>query len=195
MKNPVLILACVGLVAMAAFLLFARRPKQMKMGRPELKQFGDLTEADFERHPVWIGVHTVDTNEPWYDETDEETFRPRLASPPARLSEGMLLVKATFRLADGSLHRGFATPAQDAEDIATMQPQLFAGGRRFGFWHGMLAVSASEREALYRVLGRVGDRVFPLTFEAAPGLTSDLCRGTVQGFLSYTPDHRVRVER
>ena len=26
--------------------------------KPELKQFGELLPADFDRHPVWVGVHT-----------------------------------------------------------------------------------------------------------------------------------------
>jgi hypothetical protein len=45
-------------------------------GWPELKQFGDLTVDDFARCPAWISCHVQDYDEPWYDETDEETFRP-----------------------------------------------------------------------------------------------------------------------
>ena len=40
--------------------------------KPELKQFGELLPADFDRQPVWVGVHTADYDEPWYEETDEE---------------------------------------------------------------------------------------------------------------------------
>jgi hypothetical protein len=46
------------------------------MGVPILSQFGDLTSEDFDRDPVWVGCHTVDADEPWIDDTDEETFRP-----------------------------------------------------------------------------------------------------------------------
>lgn len=46
------------------------------MEKPELKQFGDLTHEDFDRHPVWIGCHVADYDELWYEDTDEETFRP-----------------------------------------------------------------------------------------------------------------------
>ena len=66
------------------------------MAKPELKQFGDLTRKDFERCPVWIGCHTADYDEPWYDDTDEETFRPWTGALPADASQGMLLVRATF---------------------------------------------------------------------------------------------------
>jgi hypothetical protein len=81
------------------------------MTKPELKQFGDLTAADFERHPVWIGCHTADYEEPWYEQTDEETFRPRTGDLPADPSEGMLLVRATIQLRDGTTLPGFVTPA------------------------------------------------------------------------------------
>jgi hypothetical protein len=64
--------------------------------KPELKQFGDLTPADFERHPVWIACHTEDFAEPWFNETDEETFRPWTGPLPVGPSDGMLLVRATF---------------------------------------------------------------------------------------------------
>ena len=30
------------------------------LSKPELKQFGDLSPGDFDRHPVWIGCHTAD---------------------------------------------------------------------------------------------------------------------------------------
>jgi hypothetical protein len=42
--------------------------------KPELKQFGDLSHTDFERHPAWVACHAEDFAEPWFNETDEETF-------------------------------------------------------------------------------------------------------------------------
>ena len=44
--------------------------------KPVLKQFGDLTPGDFAKHSVWASVHTLDYDESWYDDTDEEIFRP-----------------------------------------------------------------------------------------------------------------------
>jgi hypothetical protein len=43
---------------------------------PILKQFAALTIEDFAQCPVWIACHVADYDEPWYDDTDEETFRP-----------------------------------------------------------------------------------------------------------------------
>ena len=47
--------------------------------KPILKQFGDLQASDFARQPVWVSVHTLDNEEPWYDDTDEEE-EPRLST-------------------------------------------------------------------------------------------------------------------
>jgi hypothetical protein len=164
------------------------------MTTPELKQFGDLTPEDFERHPVWIGCHTADYGEPWYENTDEETFRPWTGELPVDASEGMLLVKATLELRDGSRHTGFVTPAHDEGDLGTQQPQIFAGNRRFSFWGGMFGVPEEGRQALYAALGKSPDEVFPLRFSVVPSLASGVTSGQVDGFYRYT-QRSLQVER
>lgn len=155
------------------------------MEKPELKQFRDLTREDFDRHPVWIGSHTADYDKPWYEDTDEETFRPWTGDLPADASEGMLLVRATFELPDGSRHSGFLTPAPNPGDLGTQQPQLFAGARRFGFWGGMFGIPIEERQSLYAALGRQPNDVFPLRFSADPALATGDNRGQVIGFYRF----------
>lgn len=152
------------------------------MDKPDLKQFGDLTREDFERHPVWVGCHTSDCDEPWYEDTDEETFRPWTGGLPANASAHMLLAKATFELRDGSRHPGFVTPDPDPGDLGTQQPHIWAGDRAFGFWGGMFGVPAEERQALYSALGRKPDDVFPLQFSIEPGLATGTTNGEVKGF-------------
>jgi len=156
------------------------------MTTPDLKQFGDLTPEDFERHPVWIGCHTVDYDEPWYENTDEQTFRPWSGKLPAGPSEGMLLVKATLELRDGTRHSGFVTPSSKAGDLATQQPQIFGGARRFAFWGGIFGVQQEERQALYAALGKSPDQVFPLRFSVGPNLATDVTTGQVEGFYRFT---------
>ena len=63
--------------------------------RPELKQFSDLTPSDFERHPIWVDCHVVDYDEPWYDDTDEETYRPWAGPLPVEIGSSVL-VRADF---------------------------------------------------------------------------------------------------
>jgi hypothetical protein len=101
--------------------------------RTELKQFGELDLEDFQHHPVWIGCHTADYGRPWYEDTDEETFRPYTGKLPVDPSEGMLLIRALIELRDGSRYPGFVTPGSG---LGTQQPQIFVDGRRFSFWEG-----------------------------------------------------------
>jgi hypothetical protein len=164
------------------------------MTRPELKQFGDLTQEDFDRCPVWIACHTADYDEEWYVDTDEETFRPWTGPMPVAPSDGMFLVKATLTLADHATYVGFVTPAEDVEDLGTMQPQAFVGGTRFGFWGGMLGIPRSGREAFYRAIEKPAQSAFPIRFSADRGLASGVCSGTLSGFYR-TPDlMRIEIE-
>jgi hypothetical protein len=168
--------------------------REVNMETPELKQFGDLTSEDFGRHPVWIGCHTTDYGKPWYENTDEETFRPWTGKLPADASEGMLLVKATLELHDGSRYTGFVTPAHTDGDLGTQQPQIFAGGQRFGFWGGMFGFPEAARQALYAALGKQADQVFPIRFSVDPGLATGATTGQVEGFYRYTP-RGAQIER
>ena len=161
--------------------------------RGQLKQFDDLTGEDFERHPVWISCRSVDYGEPWYEETDEETFRPWNGNLPADGSKGLLLVRAILELSDGTWYPGFVTPAESEGDLATQQPQIFAGNRRFGFWGGIVGIPVADREALYGALARKQDAIFPIRFTADANLATGVLTGTVAGF--YRQDVRgIQVE-
>lgn len=164
------------------------------MTKPELKQFGEFGAEDFERHPVWVGCHTADYGKPWYEDTDEETFRPWKGKLPAGPAEGMLLVRAAIELHDGSRYPGFVTPAIEERDrrpeehclLGTQQPEVFVGEKRFGFWGGLGGISARAQQELYVALGKTPDAIFPVHFSTAPGLTSGLTTGQVDGFYRST---------
>ena len=158
----------------------------MSKPKPELKQFGDLSPADFERYPVWIACHTEDSAEPWFNETDEETFRPWTGPLPVGPSDGMLLVRATFELHDGSHHDGFLTPAFKEGEIGALHPHLFVGDQSFGFWGGMFGVSADRRRAFYGALGKSPEAIFPIRFSADPNLATGVVAGRVDGFYRGT---------
>jgi hypothetical protein len=165
------------------------------LAKPELKQFGDIGEQDMERHPVWIGCHTADYEEPWHDETDEETFRPRIGDLPADPSEGMLLVRATAVLADGTRLRGFLTPGFEEGDLGLLQPQVFVNGRLFSFWGGIVGIPAQGRAAFYQALGKRADQVFPIRVAADEGLTGGVSSAQVDGFYKTSRKGGVEVER
>ena len=164
----------------------------MSNSKPELKQIGDLSSADFERHPVWIACHTEDFAEPWFNETDEETFRPWTGAQPVGPSDGMLLVRATFELHDGSRHDGFLTPASKEGDLGTLQPHLFVSGKSFGFWGGMAGVRPDRQRAFYEALRKGPEAIFPIRFSTDPELATGIAAGQIDGF--YRGTRTIEVE-
>ena len=167
------------------------------MPRPTLKQFGDLKPEDFKQHPIWVNVHILDYDEEWYDETDEETFRPWLESRPVGADE-MFLVSAQFKFADGTKLEGFVTPAvayEGLRNLGSLQPQIFAkSGQRFAFWHGMFRQSESE-QCFYNCFAKAPDQVFPIQFQPLPGLTSSVAAGEIPGFLSIPHGEEVVITK
>ena len=163
-------------------------------GHPLLRQFGDLTADDFRLHPVWLHCHVADYDEPWYDETDEETFRPWPGELPADPSVGTLLLRASVVLQDGSRLEGFLSPS-DGGDIGIMQPQVFVGARLFSFWGGMPGVTEDGKRSFYAAVGKAPAAIFPLRVTAEPGLVAGVCTVEVKGFYR-TPDlKRVEIEQ
>jgi hypothetical protein len=163
--------------------------------KPVLKQFGDLTPADFVTHPVWASVHTLDYDEPWYDDADEETFRPWTGKLPVSPEDGMFLVRAKLTLADGRVLDGFVTPQHDSEkvELGTIQPQLFLpSGIRCDFWDGMFKRDAKERKGLYDELGKDPMAIFPIKFAAERRLAKGHVAGSIPGF-SWCPKDKVQV--
>ena len=158
------------------------------MNTPDLKQFGDLRADDFRRHQVWAACHSFDYDEPWFDDTDEETFRPWLGQRPVDPSEGMFLVACEATLADGTSWEGFLTPSPEDEagggsDLGTIQPHLFLPtGSAVGFWGGLEGAPATARSALYRALARSSEKVFPIRFRVSNDLVRDTGEVSVGGF-------------
>lgn len=188
------------------------------MRRPEIKQFIDLRAEDFDRHPIWIGCYTTDYDEPWYDDIDQESFRPWLGETPVSSDDGIFLIRATLEFADGSNFPGFVTPAegpkqtsvglrlglgrlfgdstadQNARLISEMQPQLFVGpSPPFGFWGGMFGVSPERRQVLFDAVGKNAAEIFPIRFSADKSLANVSMSGQIDGYYRRLDD-KVIVE-
>ena len=155
---------------------------------PTLRQFADLTAQDFQDCPVWIACHTADYEEPWYDDTDEETFRPFRGQLPASPEAGMMLVRADIVLNDGTRLPGFDATAfpDEPEDngriLGTQQPMAFTRAGQVRFWYGGFEPAQHVIDHAYRALEREATAVFPLRFSASPGLTTGKANGTADGF-------------
>ena len=164
--------------------------------RPLLRQAADLTAADFEAHPVWVHCHIVDYDEPWYEDTDEETFRPWLGRIPVAPGHAIYLLRAGVVFADGSCWPGIVTPAEKPDDFGSMQPCVFIGTRCFTFWGGMPGVPKETREEFYREAKRGSVRdVFPAQVRAEPSLASGVTSITVHGFYRMLREDEVECER
>lgn len=151
---------------------------------PELKQFGELGAEDFQSNPVWIGCHTADYGKAWYEDTDEQTFRPYDGDLPADPHGGVLLVRAVVQLKDGTCYPGFVSPGLS---LGAQQPQIFVNDRRFAFWGGRLGIPQRSQQELYAALGKPPDAIFPLRFVGDPGLTLGSVEGEIEGF--YKKSH------
>jgi hypothetical protein len=169
------------------------------MSRPLLRQYADLASQDFDDAPVWIGCHTADYDEPWYDDTDEETFRPFHGKLPANPEEGMLLVRAAISLNDGTRLSGFLTPAlaDEPEDggriLGTQQPTIFTPARQIRLWFGGFEPSQDAIDQAYRALQRQASAVFPVRFAAPTGLVSGNAEGIARGFYWLEGFRRVKM--
>ena len=161
----------------------------------ECVQFRDLRSHHFERYPAWVACHIVDYEQPWYDETNEETYRPCLDATAKVFRDAILLVRADACLADGTLLDAFLTPTGD-EDITKKQPHIIsADSAPYAFWYGLVRPSVDLRSAFYGSLNRGAAQVFPIVFSPRPGLTPEWRAITVEGFYSLDPTTRaIRVE-
>ena len=157
------------------------------MAKPELKQFGVLSSGDFERHPVWIGCHVADYDEPWYEETDEETFRPWTGASRLPPLKACYWCEPSLELRDGTRCSGFVTPAFDEGDLGTQQPaeSLWATDASV-FGEGCVVCRLTTH--VLRCDSTATGRSLPLTFTVKPGLATGVVAGQVQGFYQSTRD-------
>jgi hypothetical protein len=200
-----LVLLLTGLLIAAAIWLNLSRSAsaQQPVGslakrskRPKLKQFVDLEASDFDRHPVWVSTHSVDYDEPWYDDddVDEETFRPWTKKMPVSPDDGMFLVRASFTTGDGVRYAGFLTPSA-RDDVGDLQPTILIGPRHVALWQGSVPGRALHRQSFYTALGKTADQLFPIRFTADPGLANGVVSGQAEGFYGLDDDWSVVVER
>lgn len=165
--------------------------------RPELVQFGSLKAAHFERCPVWVAAHTVDYEAEWYEEIDEETFRPWDGPLPVDPGKGMFLVRSSMTLPDGTVLRGFVTPQRDSDApaLGTLQPHVFLqSGQMIGFWAGILGWSPERKRKTCDLLARESSDLFPMQFAAEDGLSQGRGAGVVEGFYSLVKGGQIRIE-
>jgi hypothetical protein len=191
---------------------------------PELKQEWDLSLVDFERHHVWIGVHNLDLGKPWYEVSNEATYRPWTEVLPVAAEKGSVLVAATFELRDGTTYAGFIGAAPENWDVpppprtvpdggkiqqrsfsarcggsslavlGIQQPRVFVNHQVFRFWGGRRGIPVEKRQAFHTVTGKAPDAIFPLRFRADPKFATGILTGQVDGFYRLVDEQPPQVE-
>jgi hypothetical protein len=133
------------------------------MEAPTLKQIENLTPSDFDCHPIWVGVHNNDFGEPWYDQSDEQTYRPWTGPLPFPGKDrfAIFLVATSFCLADGSVYPGYFNPASDDWDLP-LQPRRMKDGSYTKplQWSARRGGSPLSVLALLRPVIFIADRAF-----------------------------------
>jgi hypothetical protein len=165
---------------------------------PELKQETDLSPADFARQPVWVGVHHYDSDQPWYEQSDEETFRPWTGPLPFAEPRGFALVATEFVLADGSVYGGYCRSVPDTPNELTpwsqrhggdplsllllQNPIIFVDSQQFDFQLRVPELRQNAIQSFFTAIGKKPGEVFPLQFSAAGGLIEGINSGKIEGF-------------
>jgi hypothetical protein len=173
--------------------------------RPEMRQRDDLSPADFERHPVWIGVHNYDSDEPRYEQSDEQSFRPWTGPLPFSETRGFVLVATSFKLADGSTYSGYCRAVREDWDaaqppapsrsawhgetqlsvLALLNPTIFLDRRPCDFHLGIPGRRKNRISQFYAAIRKKPTDVFPLHFAAHKGLATGIDSGGLEGFFYF----------
>ncbi|HEV3008815.1 MAG TPA: hypothetical protein VGX52_07265 [Burkholderiales bacterium] len=158
------------------------------------KQVYDLTAADLEAHPVW--EHCLD--EEGLPNQDEATVRPYdTAGKPVPFDAGLLVVRTTLTLANGTRYPGYLyyTPEPPAQagpgygPLANLQPQITTPEGQVMFWYGMLRPTPDVMAKAYRLLGADAAGVFPVRYTSDVPLATGPISGELAGFY-YLVDKR-----
>ena len=185
------------------------------MQTPELKQIWDLSLTDFDRHPVWVGVHIHDVGKPWHKASNESTYRPWDRELPSKSENGFILVRAKLELRSNGVYPGFFTAVGETWDtppreglarisaryggpeiglVAVQQPRIFLNHQQFSFWGGRSGVPIERRQEFYRLLGLTPEDIFPIRFRAEEGLATGITTGEVKGFYKLVAKQAPQIE-
>ena len=146
------------------------------------KQVYELSAADLEAHPVW--EHCLD--EEGLEGQDEATVRPFDAQGKPLEYEGMLVVRATLTLANGTRFPGYVYYVPDDGQrygrLADLQPQAITPLGQVMFWYGALMPTKEILDDAYRKLGADAKGVFPVRYASEVPLATGTIEGEIAGF-------------
>jgi hypothetical protein len=158
------------------------------------KQVYELKLDDFVKHAVWEFA----LDEEGEEGQDEATVRPFTPTGALNPSYGMFVVRADFRLADGTQMHGYLTPpVQGNSSLGTLQPIIITDRGQVFFWCGTITPAVAHLADNYARLGKDAAGTFPITFQSAVPLIGGTVSGSLPGFLvleSVTSDRTKVVQ-
>jgi hypothetical protein len=144
------------------------------------KQVYELKPADLLESPVWEFA----LDEEGEEDQDEATVRPFLVGGPLDLSDGMFMVRAGFKLADGTSLSGYLTPGvQGDRGISTVHPATVTEQGQVSFWCGIIQPDGQHLAECYARLGKRPEEIFPFFLSSQVDLVGGTVSGTIPGFL------------
>jgi hypothetical protein len=143
------------------------------------KQVYDLTPQDLQQFSVWEFA-LDEEGEPGQDEATVKP-RPDLGAG-VEPDEGLFVVRAEFKAANGSTFDGFVTPDPGGH-IGATQPSVVTSNGHVPFWFGAVEPEPKEIETSYSALGGQGRELFPMTFRTVVPVSGTPMAGEVPGFM------------
>lgn len=155
----------------------------------------EISRRDLDEHPVWEFA----SDEEQIQGQDETTVRPFIVSGELDPSAGMFVLRARFRLADGTEMTGYLTPRVPPDSgLDSVQPVIVTDEGQVLFWFGVIEPGRTELIDLYRRLGKaLESEVFPIRFASDVPFTGGPMRGEIPGFMVLEDwrTNRIRVVR
>jgi hypothetical protein len=129
--------------------------------------------------PAWIFA-ADEVGRPDQDEATVRPYTPRPIDP----GDGLLVVRAIFRLADGTELTGYVSPIPSGEPptLGAVQPVILGPSGQIPLWFGMAPLPPERVAGLLAALGRSARQVFPLRYRSDVPLADRPIEGQVEGF-------------
>ncbi len=143
------------------------------------RQVYDLSVLDLRDWSAWEFA----SDEEGFPDQDEATVRP-YTKIPIDPGDGLLVVRAAFRLADGTDLIGYISPPPPGTswDLSSRQPVIVMQGGQVPMWFGMRQPSPEDIQGFLATLGKTNAHVFPLVYKSDASVVGGPVEGQVDGF-------------
>lgn len=149
----------------------------------------NLTVSDLIRFPAW--EYALD--EEGVEGQDERTVKPYFVAPPLDLHDAYFLVRASFSLADGTVHKGYITPKEaNRVDVGgfgsviipyDLSPIMVIGKDHIHFQYGPKKPTKRDLLRAYKLLAKKPEQIFPITFSSDVEVVHSISEGKLDGFM------------